>query len=382
MQPPDRLLFAKAWVAAEDERGRTYGPQIVDAPPSEWRSIMASDPAYRSYGTLAYLIDYAHGALEDQPSVARELVAAVLEVVDAVDVPAETFAVWLRGCAWKEYANALQVTGDLRRALIAATHAVEILDQQPTLLDTKAAAQLALAQVLQELGESDAAIAIARQCAEVFRDYGQSEYVGYARMTEASILFARKQFREAMAIFTQLAREAEESGDRLALARALLDTGECARELGDITAARTLYSRALENYQGFNVATELPRTRWAYALTLAEDGRPRDAISELFKVRAEYLRFGMNTDAALASLDVVRIKSMLGENVAHSAAELVETFAKAGMTQNAIEALAYLRERAGAGRISEQTFSRVTSYLRELQLRPAAVFLRPPEEER
>ena len=55
-------------------------------------------------------------------------------------------------------------------------------------------------------------------------------------------------------------------------------------------------------------------------------------------VRAEYLRFGMNTDAALAALDVVRIKSMLGEDVTHSAGELVETFAKAGMTQNALEA--------------------------------------------
>jgi len=379
--PPDRLLFARAWIAAEDAHGRTYGPKIVEAPPSEWRSMMASDPAFRSYGTLAYLIEFAHEALEDQPSVAREVITAVLEFVDDVTVPAETFGVWLRGQAWKEYANVLQVTGDLRRALTAATHAVALLDTQPTLLDSKAAAQLAMAQVLQELGESDVAIVIARQCADIFRDYGQSEYVGYARMTEASILFARKQFREAMAIFAEQAREAESSGNRLALARALLDTGECARELGDIPAARAFYSRALENFQGFNVATELPRTRWAYALTLVDDGRPRDAISQLFMVRAEYLRFGMNTDAALSALDVVRIKVALGEDIAHLASELVETFAKAGMTQNALEALAYLRERADANRVSEHTLNRLTTYFRELRLRPAALFVRPPEDE-
>jgi hypothetical protein len=98
-------------------------------------------------------------------------------------------------------------------------------------------------------------------------------------------------------------------------------------------------------------------------------------------VRAEYLRFGMNTDAALAVLDVVRIKVALGEEIAHLASELVDTFAKAGMTQNALEALAYLREQADAGRASEHTVKRVTAYLRELRLRPAALFLRPPEDE-
>src|SRR5438094_6694037 len=102
-------------------------------------------------------------------------------------------------------------------------------------------------------------------------------------------------------------------------------------------AARSFYARALENFQMFRVATEIPRVRWAYALALADDARPHESISELFIVRAEYLRFGMITDAALAALDVVRIKSALGEDIAYAAAELVETFAKAGMAQNALE---------------------------------------------
>ncbi len=378
----DRLRFAQAWRSAQEQDGRVYGAQLVAAAPSEWRAMLASDGRFRSYGALSFLTDYVHSSLEEQPTFARELAAVLTKFVDAVAVPETLFATSLRGRAWKEYANSLRVTGDMKRALTAALKAVEILDKNPGLASERAAAELAKAQILQELGESDDAIAIARRCAQVFRDHSESEYVGYARMTEAWVLFTRKQFREAMMIFSDEVSDAEPSGNGLALARALQATGECARELGDIAAARAFYGRALENFQMFNVATEIPRVRWAYALALADEGRAHEAISELFIVRAEYLKFGMIRDATLAALDVVRIKSEIEEDVAYAAAELIETFAQAGIAQNALEALAYLREQAERGTVSEGVLRRVTSYFHELRLRPAALFLPLPEEKR
>ena len=50
------------------------------------------------------------------------------------------------------------------------------------------------------------------------------------------------------------------------------------------------------------------------------------------------------------------------------------------MTQNALEALAYLREQARMGRATAATIQRVRQYFGELGKRPAATFLRLPEE--
>ena len=374
----ERVRFLETWRRTAEEAGRVHGREIADLSPSEWWAKMASDPKYRSYGTLVYLLEKVHDDLAEQPVNARELAAVVVAFVDDVDTLDPLYRETLRGEAWKERANALKVTGDLRGALDAAERAMAILGARASLAYCLAKAELAAAQVLQQMGRSDEAIALARGAAVMFKDHSDTVYYGHARMTEAWVLFSRKQTREAMQIFVDRARETEESGDMLNLARALHCTGACARELGDLAAARDFFARSLSRYAQFGnaVAAEVPKVRWSYALLLAAAEQTDEALAELDKVEAELLRVGMNTDAAIAALDIVRLRFERGEDVTRFCSGLVLRFANAGMTQNAIEALAYVREEARTGRLSLGTIEKVRGYLRELPKRPNLAFLR------
>jgi tetratricopeptide (TPR) repeat protein len=376
----DRVIFLETWRRTAEEAGRIHGKDIVDLPASEWWEAMAGETKYRSYGTLMYLLQKVHDDLAEQPVNARELAAVVLAFVDEVETPDPLYRETLRGEAWKERANALKVTGDLRGALEAAERAITILSERPSLAHRHAKAELAAAQILQQMGRSDEAIALARRCARTLKDYGDATYYGHARMTEAWVLFSRKQTREAMQIFVDRTREAEQDGDMLNLARALQCTGACARELGDMAAARDFFARSLARYTQFGktVAAEVPKVRWSYALLLAAAEETDEALAELDKVETELLRLGMNTDAAIAALDILRIRFDRNENVTPLCAGLVLRFANAGMTQNAIEAFAYLREEARAGRLSHETLDKIHSYFRELPKKPNLLFLHPP----
>jgi hypothetical protein len=151
--------------------------------------------------------------------------------------------------------------------------------------------------------------------------------------------------------------------------------------MGDLKSARQLYPRALARFNELGLRTEAARARWGYALTLAAEGRTPHAVSELYKVRATFLFLAMNREAAMAGLDVVRIKFDAEDDVQQLCAELVTTFVAAGLTQNAIEALAYLREQAKAGDVTPQKIDRVRNYFGELALQPNLLFAQLPDGE-
>jgi tetratricopeptide (TPR) repeat protein len=286
----------------------------------------------------------------------------------------------VRGTAWKERANTL-FSRNLRTAKKAAQKAIDIFASHPGLGQELAKARLLMAKIYREEGNSADAIREVRECAESFKEYGDTTYYSMARFIEAWIYFGQKQFRDAYSIVSDLVEEAERGNNVLALARALLFAASCARELDEHDRAREMRARALENFEEADAASELPRVRWEHAIVLAGEGRPGEAIFQLYKVRSEFLRFGMIISAASASLDMVRLKYERGEDVAGTARELVTTFVEAGLTQNAIEALAYIREEARAGALTARKIQAARDFFSALEQHPARLFVPPPSEE-
>jgi tetratricopeptide (TPR) repeat protein len=365
---------------ATDE-GVKYGPELLERPPSEWRQLMRSDSHYRGFGTLRYLLGEARRKFETEPSIAREITSAVLGFVDEAKGPSPLHEIGLRGLAWKEHANALEYTGDLKVALKAAQKAIAIYGEAPTLQFDQTKARLVMCNIYRDLGKTERALTIARECAVIFRDYADNAYRTMARMSEGVILLAQKRFVEALEIFTQVAEGAERENDKETLARALNNTAECARGLEDHVAARDLYVRAIRHFEELGLATEATRGRWGFALSLAAEGKTRTAFSELFKVRAVYLHLGANVSAATSGLDMVRIGFDAGEDVRGVCSELVTTLTEAGLTQNAIEALAYLREQAKVFALTPKKIDAVRTYFDELHRKPTLLFARPAGRE-
>ena len=371
-----------AAASAAMEEGRIAGEELLASPSRVWRSLMRENPRFRSFGTLTYLLSVAHATLDEQPTRAYELTAAVLRYVDLAEGPTHAYTVHLRALARKEYGQALGATDDLQGALAAIQESIAIYDEAASGLVFQASVtRLAEARIRRQLGDTEGALQITRSCIRAFEEYASAEYLVISRMIEASILFSCHRYEEAMATFVQLAEAAEQQNDRSTLARALQNTAACARVLGDVATARELYGRALPIFEELNLATEIPRVQWLHALCCDTEGRTHEAISELFKARAMFLHLGQNVDAATVAMDIIRIKFENDEDVTPLCAELVRTLTAAGLTQNAIEALAYLREQSRHRSLTVADIGRARTYFVELKKRPTALFLQAKESE-
>lgn len=379
----DRTLqefqFAKEWLEAEERAGRHYGPLLLGMATGRWRAEMSRDENLRRYGTLRFLLGVIRSDLFQYPLQARERGAVVIEYTEEVDVPFEQWFYYLGGLAWKEYANALRYTGEFPLALEAARKSRAIFGMTGSLACDAAKAHLVEALVHRELGDLDTVLAIAAQCAQVFRDFEDAEAYMHARMTRALVLSDTKRFTEAMQVLSETARDAEQRGDKRTLAICLHNSAECARALGDRTAARQLDARALVHYEELGMTAATPRIRWTEALALADEGHASAAIFQFYIARSEFLSMGMNGSAADVGLHIVRLRHDRGEDVTAECAELIETLTRAGMIQPAIEALAYLREQARKGTIDAGNIEAVGAFVREVVNGAPRMFLPPPE---
>ena len=373
------VQFAKAWLAAEEEAGRHYGPSLIAMPAGRWRSEMNRDENLRRYGTLRFILDRVRADLFNYPVQARERAAVVVEYVEEVDAPASDYYCFLGGLAWKEYANALNYAGDYPVALVAARKSRSIFGQRGSLACDAAKAHLVEALVQRELGDLDAVLAIANECARVFRDYEDAEAYMHARMTQALVLSDTKRFKEAMEVLAETGKDAERRGDKHTLAICLHNSADCARALGDRIVARQLDAMALAHFEQLGTAVETPSIRWNEAKALADEGRVGSAIFELYAARAEFLALGMNGRAADCGMDIVRLRFERGEDIATECSGLIETLTRAGMVQPAIEALAYLREQARRGTASTGQILAVQAFVRDATTGHAWKFVPPAE---
>jgi tetratricopeptide (TPR) repeat protein len=380
-RPLQEFQLVNEWLATEESAGRQYGPLLLGMATGRWRSEMSRDENLRRYGTLRFLLGVIRSDLFQYPLQARERAAVVIEYTEEVDVPSEQCFYFLGGLAWKEYANALRYTGEFPLALDAARKSRAIFEMAGSLACDAAKAYLVEALVHREFGDLDTVLAITAQCEGVFRDFEDAEAYMHARMTRALVLSDTKRFKEAMEVLLETARDAERRGDKRTLALCLHNSADCARALGDRQTARNLDARALVHFEELGTTVAQPTIRWNEAKALADEGRVSAAILQLYVSRSEFLALGMNGSAADCSLDAVRLRFDRGEDVTADCTELVETLTRAGMIQPAIEALAYLREQARSGAVSNQKITSVQVFVREAVNGQARMFLPPPERE-
>jgi len=375
-----RIRFARAWLEGEIEAGREHAQRLLAMRVGEWRPAMEEEEDLRRYGTLRRILEVIREDLFTNPERARERASIVIAFAPRAYVPNPQYGIGIVGLAWKEYANALRYAGENKDAIEAARKAYAMFDRHGSFACEAAKARLVEALVLREMGERDKVLTIARACARVFRDYADAGALVQARMTEALVLSDTKQYREAMAILGETAADAERRGDHHTVAICLHNSAECARARGDRAAAADLDARALKRFEELGTTVEKPRVRWTHALSLADEGRRSEALLELYTTAAEFAALGMNGDAACCRLDVVRLRFERGEDVTTTCVDLVDECTRRGMTQDALEALAYLREEAHRHTISVPKIRRVREYVLEASRGPARLFLPPPDD--
>jgi tetratricopeptide (TPR) repeat protein len=329
-------------------------------------------------GVLEYMLDAAHEELDREPKRARRYTDLVLAHIGRVHVPrgAEPFIELLHAQAWKEHGNALHTLGDLPGALTATRQGIGALGANPAYTLERADLELLEAHIHHDQGDWEMALARVRACAAQFRAHGDMRRAVRARTTEGGFLYERRHYAEAEHAWRAASDDAARANDEETRVRLANNLGHCAVQRGDYTTASAYFTTALVGFDTLGMEADRQRALWGFASILAKTDQVPEAIAQLNAVQADFLAREMVLDAALVTLAIVELLVKVDRVALFPSVckNLVETFANAGMTANALIALAYLEECAHRRTVTSEEVERVRAFVHALADDPSAEF--------
>lgn len=351
----------------------------------EFHARAAETPMLRDSMLAQKLIGDAHELLGREPAKALA-VARVATRIAACLVAPETetdLALRIEGDAWREYAAAQFELGHFDIALGAVRQADLFYSVSPiTMVRESAILGLIRGRIYDALGNSEAGLLEIERSGNMLKGFcdDAKTYVK-ARTIYASILLSMMRYEEALDVFESSSALAEEEGDTETLAYILNCVGLCAHHLGDQERAQQCFETAMQMFEDLGLKQEIPRSRGGMVLVLIARGRYNEAISELYKNRADFLALRMPILAAEVSLRIVDtlLLANRADDVAPLCQEMINTFLRAKLPREAQKALAYLTEVASQRRVTSVDIEYVRSFVHLLEDRPDHVFEPPPD---
>jgi len=302
--------------------------------------------------TTRRLITLAHDALSRDPNRAVWISRLAIR---AADTPID------EGDAWREYAAALLELREYENARVAVERAHTTYRRAGGAEHNEAVLGALESFVLHELGDSLAALSLIEKNARTLLRFNDKKAYVRARAIHAMMLFNIGRYSEAADTYAEIANV----DDSETLAHAVLMIGRCAVKLGEIERARQCFETALEMFESLDLRTEIPRVRKGIAEILVAHGRTHEAISELYKARAEFLAMELPVIAAFVALDIVDLLLAVGRT---SEIELLCDACPDRLPASAARAFAALRERALRSCVTEADVQRVRGYLERLPM--------------
>jgi tetratricopeptide (TPR) repeat protein len=361
------------------EAERSLGPLIANPLPFIWKDV-SRKRGFRTAGAVLVLCTAANDACERDPLHALNLADAALAIATSFNEAEHYLAVkvhQLTGHAWKERANALRYLGRFPGALDA-------LDQAKREYERADANPWDLAIVLYNRGvvfSRSARPTEAEQCADeaaaIFETTGDRVRYLHARMLRATVRYWRQDFVGARDDYRALLTCAQDEGDDLLAARLSSAAANCDLDLCDAKAAEPVLLDALRVFEREAMETEVARIRWALSRVPLVEGHFETAIAGLRASRLEADRLGLANVAAYITLDLVEALVAIGAKlleVQKLCRELFTTFKAAGMVNEALSALAYLREATRARTITPEKVRHVRRFLLRLEDQPTLRF--------
>jgi hypothetical protein len=371
--------IASALAKETAEAERSLGPLIANPLPFIWKDVSRKRGS-RTAGAVRVLCAAANDACERDPLHALNLADAALAIATSLNESEHYLGIkvhQLSGHASKERANALRYLGRFPTALDAldqAKRAYERADANPwdlaILLYTRGI-------VLYRSARATEAEQCADEAAAIFSATGDRVRHLHARMLRATVRYSLQDFAGARDDYRALLARAKEEGDDVLAARLSSAAAKCEIDLGDGKSAEPALLGALRVFEGEGMETEVARIRWALARVSLVAGHFTIAISQLRASRTECERLGLSNAVAYISLDLVEALVATGTNlleVQNLCRELLATFKAAGLVNEALTALAYLREATRARTITSAKVRHVRRFLTRLENHPTLRF--------
>lgn len=364
----------------EDTLAARDADEILSGPSAWWATRLRKTRDAWTAGLVREFIDRTRTLLESSPANALQVSSLAIEVANDLDVIAYPcdYVVKLRAQALREHANVLSFMGRFPEALEAAEESKRLFEQVPLPEYDLARLALTRALVYRNIDRVDEAVALTREAAATFARFGDRKRYLNACVTEAAVLWERRDIHGAMQIWQSVADDPDlESTTRV---RVTHNIGICYRDLDMPDKAVELFRRTVDEYAMLNMETERTRSRSCLGQTLVRAGRIGDAVPVLRQAWREFEQMEMIADAGLVALELAEALLMIGEatEVPAICRDIVARFSRAGMTSRAITALSFLREAVALGQAKPSLVRHVHDFLRELPAERPRLFAPPP----
>lgn len=384
-ETPEELQRLAEILDREDAEAQRLLDPLLFSPATFRRAGVAAQPAMRTAGVVRRLCAESRQLRERQPMHALVVADAAIAIADQLEPRRypEALIHELRGDGWYERANVLRYLGRYPEALDALDVAARAFARSPVPAYSGAVVDYLRAVLFVELDRFEEARRLARQCARMFRQFGERERFVHARIVEASVLFHENHHRESRALFVSVLEEAQRLGKPETMARLFANVANCEVRLGELDSAERYFARALSLYEAVGLETGKIRTRWNLGSLRIAAGDIEEGLVRLREARREFEQIGAHTDAALVTLEIVEALLATGERrdalaAADLCAGLADSFAAVGMTGNALTAVAFLRLAFTTGQATPELVRHIRRYIETRPDQEGRPFIPPP----
>jgi hypothetical protein len=392
-KPPESLREMERRLNAGRAEAERLLPEFRELPADLLVGELEARPELRTIGMMECLLGVAADAAPDRAHELTSVVVAYAARVPLSGVHAMVDAAFhrrLQAAAWREHARALLAIRRPAEARAAIARSRALFECDPGSEWYVATVDLLEAPILYERGARAEAIQLAHSAAVYFAVHGDHERYVDAGVLESSMLATTGDMDAAAGVWQDMASMARQRADATLTALIVSKLAQLELRTGSAEEASRLFSSVVAAFDAAGYRREVIQARRNLAEALAARGRLHEAISELYKARAQLLAHDAGADdtlandalihAAVVSADILELllaADRAGE-LARFTETLAATFADAGMPPHALAAFHYLRTGAARGTLVPDDIALVRSYFEAQPQQPNAPFT-PPE---
>ena len=292
---------------------------------------------------MSYAVRYENAARMLHLANLARLAADACSIPSAGSVPRLAD---LRSLGWRQYANALRVSGRMREAEEAFENAQRFCDEgtgDPVLRATLLARMLSL-RIFQRRFEE--AVSLAEEAGRIYRAIGDTHSVASTMVQKSIAQIYSGEPEAAVATLNRAIPLIGHQGDPRLLLAACHNLVRCYIDLEQPELALSLYFEARELYRDSQDPLIELRAVWQEGQILRDLGHLRAAETTLVRVHEGFLERDLSYEVARVSLDLSEVFLRSGETAKlHEAvAEMVPIFKSLGVDREVLAALLQLQK--------------------------------------
>jgi tetratricopeptide (TPR) repeat protein len=351
-------LLAELATLSEDEQVRWVTLSRRFAHPRLVQKLVEMSYAVR-YGDAARMLHFAHLARLAADSCTDSIAGNASKLSD------------LRCLGWRQYANALRVSGRMRESEEAFANAQRFCEGgtgDPPLRATLLARLVSL-RVFQR--RFDEAIALADEAGRIYNEIGQSGSFASTMVQKAIAQIYAGEPAAAVRTLNRAIPLIDNEGDPNLLLAACQNLIVAYIELGEPEHALSLYFEAQGLFKEVRDPLNALRVAWQEGRLLRDLGHLRAAEAALLRAREGFVERELLYEVAVVSLDLSEISLRLGEveKLHEAVAQTVPIFQSLGVDREMLAALLQLQKADQQSRQAFELIRFLRSRLEELPQR-------------